>query len=110
VLKPNGDFVTVAGDFDDGLSLLGLVRLLGQAVWRFVAYRVSAAPSFQLLFSSESPEKLQQLSALVSEGKLRAVLDPAAPLPFDKPSAVAMMARFRAKTTTGKLVFQISNE
>jgi NADPH:quinone reductase-like Zn-dependent oxidoreductase len=110
VLRPNGDFVTVAGDFDDGLSVLGLVRLLGQAIWRFVAYRVSAAPSFQLLFSSATPDKMRQLSALVSEGKLRAVLDPTSPLPLDQPSAVAMMRRFRAKTTTGKLVFQISNE
>jgi NADPH:quinone reductase-like Zn-dependent oxidoreductase len=110
VIKPNGHFVTVAGDFDKGLSVSGLFVLLGQAIYRWFAYRLSTAPSYQLIFSSETLEKLQELETLMSENKLHAAIDAVSPFQLTKEGAVAMMNRLHSKAAHGKLIFQIGQE
>ncbi len=110
VLKPNGRFITAAGNFGDGLTVPLIVRLIGAALWRFVAFRVSSAPSYELVFSSESKAKMDELAQLLSAKTLRPVLDPASPLPFTFENVKLAMDRIAKSNVAGKLVIRIAPE
>jgi NADPH:quinone reductase-like Zn-dependent oxidoreductase len=109
VLKPRGQFITAAGNFGDSLTVGGVLQLLGAAIYRFVAHRLTSAPSYQLTFSTESKEKIGELAAMIEQGTLRAVLDPACPLPsFSFDNVVLMMQRMKLGDAQGKIVCRVN--
>lgn len=106
VIKPKGHFITLDGEFDNGI-VSGLAVLLGRTVYRWFAHWLTAAPSFKLVVLQGTLEKLQELVTLLEEKKLTSAIDAASPMPFTQDGAVAMMNRLRARTARGKLIFQI---
>jgi len=108
VLKKNGRFATIVGDDTDGFdinfgfvaSMMGKVinrkfwAALGEQSWDFVA--------------EDAGKNMQDVAAMIQDGKLKAVLDDESPFEFG--DYMKMFEKIQSHKVTGKLVMKLVSD
>lgn len=102
VLEKGGQFITISGHDPEGaVTVSGIMGGVAKTVWR----NTFGDFKYYLVLKKSEAAKLQQLAALVDEGKLRAVVDQV--FPWDEVhAAFAKLMSGRAK---GKLVVTVGS-
>ena len=82
--------------------------MLGRPIWTTICSPF--VPKFKMLFGAPRDNSLTELFKLVVEGRIKAVLDPNSPFPFNEEGAKAAYKLQASRRAHGKIVIQISDK
>ena len=104
MLKNNGVFVSIVGDFNHvkKFTLGMIVKVIGQLMYRNIMY----SQKYKLYDVITSQSKLKELFEFIKKYNITVTIDPETPLPVTVENVNKILVKSQQSKAKGKLVLQ----